>query len=90
MVTTLTVVTFTEGSVFAEGAGFRCGGGGKASTGLGDAPPPSVRVHQSTSEFESDALSHLVAGFLTLSQPSANSRKEGRKSATEWLWPCRT
>jgi hypothetical protein len=35
MVTTLTVVTFTEGSVFAEGAGFRCGGGGKVSTDLG-------------------------------------------------------
>jgi hypothetical protein len=35
MVTTLTVVTFTEGSVFAEGAGFRSGGDGKASTDLG-------------------------------------------------------
>ena len=35
MVTTFTVVTFTEDSLFAEGVGFRCGGGGKASTGLG-------------------------------------------------------
>ena len=35
MVTTLTVLTFTEGSAFAESTGFRRGMDGTASTDLG-------------------------------------------------------